>query len=118
QARERRALDEDGAGERARGAQGAGLPALRRAGRPERQDQSDALRDLQRRQGVRGAPADAALQEIPRRGRAAARFARAPGLEARKLIAAIFTAVVAAAARITAIAPQQRSGNAACADQG
>src|SRR5205085_4762484 len=54
--------------------------------RPEGQDERDALRDLQRRAGVRGAPADPALQEVSGGGRAAARLARAPRVHARELM--------------------------------
>src|SRR6185503_6757775 len=80
--RERRRLHEEARRQRRGRAQGAGLQAVRRAGRSEGQDQSDAVRDLQRREGVRGAPADAALQEVRRRSGAAARLPRALDLEA------------------------------------
>src|SRR5207237_2648853 len=49
-------------------------------------DKGDALRGVQRRKGLRSAPADAALQEIPRRGGAAPRLARAPRLPARRAL--------------------------------
>src|SRR3954466_1063163 len=69
--------------ERQRRPQGTRLPPVRHPCRPQGQDQGHALRGLQRRAGIRGAPGYAALQEVRRRGRAAARRARAHRLEAR-----------------------------------
>src|SRR4051812_14288854 len=69
--------------ERQRRPQGTRLPPVRHPCRPQGQDQGHALRGLQRRAGIRGAPGHAALQEVRRRGRAASRLARARGVEAR-----------------------------------
>src|SRR6266516_3159085 len=49
-------------------------------------DESDALRSVPGRKGVRRAPADRALQEISRRGGALARHAQAPRVEARRAL--------------------------------
>src|SRR5258708_16580462 len=59
------------------------MPPVRRAALPRRPDASDALRGVRPREGVRGAPAGRGVQEIRRRGGAAAGLARAPVLEAR-----------------------------------
>src|SRR5262249_43295512 len=86
QARERRSLHPKGGRERRRLAQGARMQAVRRARGPEGQDPADALRGVRGREGLRSAPADRALQEVRRRGGAAARLARAPQLEARRAL--------------------------------
>src|SRR5207302_7939348 len=86
QAGKRRRLHEAGPGKRAERAQGARLQAVRRAGRSARSRAGHAVRGLHRRAGLRGAPADSAFQEVPRRGGAAARLALAPCLAPRRLM--------------------------------